>query len=72
VPVPLGLRLQAPIHAERVLRPRPQVKSRGTAAIRRDILVREHRLNERQGRAIEFLLTSPQMNIADFEACALT
>jgi Fic family protein len=45
-----------------------EVKARGTAAIRRDILVREHRLNERQGRAIEFLLTSPQMNVADFEA----
>jgi Fic family protein len=45
-----------------------EVKARGTAAIRRDILVREHRLNERQGRAVEFLLVSPQMNIADFEA----
>lgn len=44
-----------------------EVKARGTAAIRRDILVREHRLNERQGRAIEFLLGSPQMSIADFE-----
>jgi Fic family protein len=44
-----------------------EVKARGTAAIRRDILVREHRLNERQGRAVEFLLVSPQMNIADFE-----
>ena len=29
--------------------------------------VREHRLNERQGRAIEFLMVSPQMAIADFE-----
>jgi Fic family protein len=45
-----------------------EVKARGTAAIRCDILVREHRLNERQGRAVEFLLVSPQMNIADFEA----
>lgn len=45
-----------------------EVKARGTAAIRRDILVREHGLNERQGRALEFLLRSPQMNIADFEA----
>ena len=44
-----------------------EVKARGTAAIRRDILVREHRLNERQGRAIEFLLQSPQMSITDFE-----
>jgi Fic family protein len=45
-----------------------EVKARGTAAIRRDLLVREHRLNERQGRAIEFLMGSPQMAIADFEA----
>ncbi len=45
-----------------------EVKARGTAAIRRDIVVREHRLNERQGRAVEFLLRSPQMSIADFEA----
>jgi Fic family protein len=45
-----------------------EVKARGTAAIRRDILVREYRLNERQGRAVEFLLEFPQLNIADFEA----
>jgi Fic family protein len=45
-----------------------EVKARGTAAIRRDILVREYQLNERQGWAVEFLLLSPQMNIADFEA----
>ena len=45
-----------------------EVKARGSAAIRRDILVREHRLNERQGRAVEFLLGSPELNIADFEA----
>jgi Fic family protein len=44
-----------------------EVKARGTAAIRRDILVREHRLNERQGRAIEYLLEFPRMDIRDFE-----
>ena len=37
-------------------------------AIRRDILVRQHRLNERQGRAIEYLLGSPQMDIRTLES----
>jgi Fic family protein len=44
-----------------------EVKARGTIAIRRDILVREHRLNERQGQAIEYLLKNPRMEIRDFE-----
>jgi Fic family protein len=44
-----------------------EVKARGTAAIRRDILVREHRLNERQGRAIEYLLGFAEMDIGEFE-----
>jgi Fic family protein len=44
-----------------------EVKARGTAAIRRDILVREHRLNERQGLAIEYLLGFSRMDIRDFE-----
>jgi Fic family protein len=44
-----------------------EVKARGTTAIRCDILVREHRLNERQGLAIEYLLQAPQMDIREFE-----
>ena len=44
-----------------------EVKARGTDAIRRDILVREHHLNERQGLAIEYLLGIPEMDIAAFE-----
>lgn len=44
-----------------------EVKARGTAAIRRDILVREHGLNERQGRAVEYLLEFSRMDIRDFE-----
>jgi Fic family protein len=45
-----------------------EVKARGTMAIRRDILVRQHRLNERQGRAVEYLLASPQMDICTLES----
>ena len=44
-----------------------EVKNRGTAVIRRDIIVREHRLNERQGLAIEHLLQYPRMDIREFE-----
>jgi Fic family protein len=44
-----------------------EVKARGMAAIRRDILVREHGLNERQGRAIEYVLGFSRMDIHDFE-----
>lgn len=44
-----------------------EVKARGTAAIRRDVLVGKHRLNERQSRAMEYLLEFPEMNIQDFE-----
>jgi len=44
-----------------------EVKARGTAAIRRDILVRDHGLNERQGRVIEYVLGFSRMDIRDFE-----
>ena len=47
-----------------------EVKARGTMAIRRDILVRQHRLNERQGRAIEYLLERGKLGIEEFEALA--
>ncbi len=45
-----------------------EVKERGTLAIRRDILVRQHRLNERQGRAVEHLLEAAQIDIRTFES----
>ena len=45
-----------------------EVKARGTMAIRRDILVRQHRLNERQGRAIEYLLESATLDLRTFQA----
>lgn len=45
-----------------------EVKARGEAAIRRDVLVRAHRLNERQARAVEHLLTTGSLDIRTFEA----
>ena len=84
-----GLRFQAALHDQRVLRPRPcsllpgdpgvrergmdltgwleffteglatqldEVKARGKRAIRRDLLAREHRLTERQGRTLAHIL----------------
>jgi Fic family protein len=47
-----------------------EVKARGTAAIRRDLLVREHRLNERQGRAIEFLMARHKWPLPTSKPCA--
>lgn len=45
-----------------------EVKARGATAIRRDVIVREHGLNERQGLAIEHLLQNGRMGIRDYEA----
>lgn len=44
-----------------------EVKKRGEHVIRRDVLVKKHGLNERQGKAIEFLLRKKKMTIQDFE-----
>jgi Fic family protein len=44
-----------------------EVRRRGEQAIRRDILVRAHRLNERQGEALLYLLESGSLTIQDFE-----
>ncbi len=44
-----------------------EVKNRGASIMRRDIIVREHRLNERQGLAIEQLLQSSRIDIREFE-----
>lgn len=43
------------------------VKERGELVIRRDVMVQKHGLNERQGKAIEFLLTHGKFTIKDFE-----
>lgn len=44
-----------------------EVKKRGEHVIRRDVLVRKHGLNERQGKSIEFLLVHGKLTIQDFE-----
>ena len=44
-----------------------EVKERGEQVIRRDMLVRKHGLNERQGKAIEFLLEHKKLTIQNFE-----
>jgi len=46
-----------------------EVKERGEHVIRRDVLVKKHGLNERQGKAIEFLLKHSKLTIQDFEIC---
>jgi len=45
-----------------------EVRQRGERVIRRDVLVRKHRLNERQALAIEHLLEASRMDIRDYEA----
>jgi len=44
-----------------------EVKKRGEQIIRRDVLVQKHGLNERQGKAIEFLLGCGKLTIQNFE-----
>ena len=44
-----------------------EVKERGEQVIRRDVLVQKYHLNERQGKAIEFLLTHGNLTIQAFE-----
>jgi Fic family protein len=45
-----------------------EVKARGTVAIRRDVLVREHRLNQRQALAMDWLLERGELRIEELEA----
>lgn len=44
-----------------------EVKQRGEQVIRRDVIAREHGLNERQGLAIEHLLQAGRMGIREYE-----
>jgi Fic family protein len=44
-----------------------EIKARGTAAIRRDVLVMTHRLNSRQGLAIEHLLQRGSLDLRTFQ-----
>ncbi|QQS45097.1 MAG: Fic family protein [Acidobacteriota bacterium] len=45
-----------------------EVRERGEQVIRRDVLVRQHSLNDRQARALGFLMQNGKMTIQDFEA----
>jgi len=47
-----------------------EVKQRGEIVIRRDVIAREHGLNERQALAVEALLEHGQLGIEEFEALA--
>jgi predicted HTH transcriptional regulator len=44
-----------------------EVRKRGEQVIRRDLLVKQHNLNERQSKAIAFLLLNGKMTIQTFE-----
>jgi Fic family protein len=44
-----------------------EVRERGEKVIRRDVLVKQHGLNERQGKALAFLIQYGQLTIQDFE-----
>jgi Fic family protein len=44
-----------------------EVKERGEQIIRRDVLVQKHGLNERQSKALGFLLENGKLTIQDFE-----
>ncbi len=44
-----------------------EVEERGEQVIRRDMLVLKHGLNERQSKAVEFLLAHGRFTIQDFE-----
>jgi len=44
-----------------------EVKKRGEQVIRRDVLVRKHSLNDRQNKALGFLLEHEKMTIQDYE-----
>lgn len=45
-----------------------EVKQRGALAIRRDVIAREHGLNERQAVAVEVMLERGDLGIEEFEA----
>ncbi len=44
-----------------------EVKKRGEQVIRRDVLVQKHGLNERQEKAVGYLLQNGKLTIQDFE-----
>jgi len=44
-----------------------EVRQRGEQAIRRDILIKEHGLSDRQAKAIEYILENGNLSIKDFK-----
>ena len=44
-----------------------EVKERGEQVIRRDVLTQKHNLNERQTKAIEYILQHDRLTIQDYE-----
>ncbi|WP_300670170.1 hypothetical protein [Desulfoluna sp.] len=48
-----------------------EVKERGEQVIRRDVLVQKYSLNERQGKALGFLMENKKLTIQDFEGLCL-
>lgn len=44
-----------------------EVRERGEQAIRRDVLVKEHRLSERQAKALAYIVEHGSLSIQDFE-----
>jgi len=44
-----------------------EVRGRGEQVIRRDVLVQQHRLNERQAKALGYLIQHGRLTIQDFE-----
>ena len=45
-----------------------EVRERGEQAIRRDVLVKEHRLSDRQAKALAYILAHGSLTIQDFES----
>ena len=45
-----------------------EIKEGGEQVIRRDVLVQKYGLNERQGKALAFLLEHKQLTIQDYES----
>jgi Fic family protein len=44
-----------------------EVRSQGERVIRRDVIAQEHGLSERQARAVEYLLSHPELHIEELE-----
>jgi predicted transcriptional regulator len=45
-----------------------EIRDRGEQAIRRDVLIQEHGLSERQAMALRFIMENGSLTIQDFES----